>query len=381
MAATPASEAFRAHLDELMAAKAGGRDVATVAARGAALIVALRADETSALVEGVAPKLDADGARARVESAEEELLALRYRKARCVAGITASRSGAAALALPDGLLTAEEAEASGAGGSAAPATADGHGSMLRRLAAEHGERARLAAEREEAQLEMRRRRGAATAQRSAEAASRAQLESVVFAADALRKGLGAPAISPADDAAEALCSRLPDPLFNLYRQAEAWAPGGGGAPARLSLREGAPPGAGADPLFAAAAVVVELRACDAKAASLSFSFHPAIRAIGVTCDDRSRDESLRSLFSDDDARGLPDERCLLRALPAQAPEAEPARRQASSAFDQGVEAMAPALPFRWAQWLGGLGPPLGDGREVHSIHAVMDALCGWLVAA
>ena len=41
--------------------------------------------------------------------------------------------------------------------------------MLRRLAAEHGERARLAAEREEAQLEMRRRRGAATAQRSAEA--------------------------------------------------------------------------------------------------------------------------------------------------------------------------------------------------------------------
>jgi hypothetical protein len=44
----------------------------------------------------------------------------------------------------------------------------------------------------------------------------------------------------------------------------------------------------------------------------------------------------------------------------------------------GVEALAPALPFRWAQWLGGIGPPLGGGREVHSVATVLTALCGWM---
>lgn len=84
-----------------------------------------------------------------------------------------------------------------------------------------------------------------------------------------------------------------------------------------------------------------------------------------------------ALTVDDDARGLPDERCLLLAQgPGGQEQATDGVGAESSAA--GVEAMGQAMPFRWAQWMGGIGPPLGDGREVHSFAEVLGALCAWL---
>lgn len=114
-------------------------------------------------------------------------------------------------------------------------------------------------------------------------------------------------------------------------------------------------------------------------ASLAFSYHAAPGVIGVSVIGvgAPRLDSLRALFADDDARGFPDERTLLRVASS---SARP-RDAAGGESMPGVEAMAPALPFRWAQWMGGVGPPLGDGREVKSTHAVLQALCGWLQRA
>jgi len=392
------TSAFRAHLAKMMATKAAGADTSALAAMGAALIIGMRSDETEALLAAATPAAGASHAKRRVEVAEEEMLALQYQRSRAAHGISESRRAAGTLRLPEGLVSAEAAAVKSAA-AGAPAARDAHQAMLQRLAVEHGERLRLGSSLEGVKVEKRRRVVTAAAQRSLATATRKELEGILFSADALNKELTPPAPAPTAEAASAQASALPEPLFCLWRAASALLSARGddkaGAPT-LAIEETAAAqltrsdAAAATPAGAAAAAAAELFAAGPlsvvlrgrSGAALAFSYHSRPHVVGVTIMPSSgntkkgsapakMEEGLCLLFAGDDARGLPDERCLLRAYGADG---------AGGAGEGlvGVEAMAPALPFRWAQWMGGIGPPLGGGREVHSMHSVLEALCTWL---
>ena len=77
---------------------------------------------------------------------------------------------------------------------------------------------------------------------------------------------------------------------------------------------------------------------------------------------------LAALFPADDGCSFPDERCAMRAL---------------SRFGAGacsltlpeLSPMLPAKPFKWAQWLAGLGPLVAsDAPAPPSFQRAMDAL-------
>jgi len=99
-----------------------------------------------------------------------------------------------------------------------------------------------------------------------------------------------------------------------------------------------------------------------------FSYHPHLGAIGVTVTPEEHAGSLVLVF-DDAGDELPDEGCLVRALAAVADD-EPLPKLA---------AMLPARPFRWAQWLSGIGPPLADGgRHMLPAQTTAERLVQWL---
>ena len=72
--------------------------------------------------------------------------------------------------------------------------------------------------------------------------------------------------------------------------------------------------------------------------------------VGVSATPPAAAERLAALFPADEGDSFPDERCALRAL---------ARRDATDGAAPRLPdlgAMLPARPFKWAQWLAGLGP-------------------------
>ena len=72
--------------------------------------------------------------------------------------------------------------------------------------------------------------------------------------------------------------------------------------------------------------------------------------VGVSAAPPAAAKRLATLFQADDGGCFPDERCALRAL---------ARRDAADGVAPRLPdlgAMLPARPFKWAQWLAGLGP-------------------------
>ena len=90
--------------------------------------------------------------------------------------------------------------------------------------------------------------------------------------------------------------------------------------------------------------------------------------VGVSATPPAAAERLAALFPADAGDCFPDERCALRAL---------ARRDATDGAPPRLPdlgAMLPARPFKWAQWLAGLGPvrplaspppPLPPPRSAH----------------
>jgi hypothetical protein len=77
--------------------------------------------------------------------------------------------------------------------------------------------------------------------------------------------------------------------------------------------------------------------------------------VGVSAAPPAAAKRLATLFQADDGGCFPDERCALRAL---------ARRDAADGVAPRLPdlgAMLPARPFKWAQWLAGLGPVRGGG--------------------
>ena len=210
---------------------------------------------------------------------------LQYARARAAQGIAEARREAETLRLPDGLVSASEAAAIAARNGAPPAR-EPHGEMLQRLVVEHDERIRLGAQREEVQAEKRRRVGTTAAQRALAAASRTQLDAILFAAQGLKTELTAPPPhEPACGAERA--AALPDPLFCLWRAAvallSAWATGGEEAPAAplptLTIDDLLAPEDAS--LFAPEPLGVTLRA-PGDGCALSFSYHAGPHMIGVT---------------------------------------------------------------------------------------------------
>jgi hypothetical protein len=321
MAASAAASAFRSHLTELMAAKEAGGDTSGVASCGAALLLALRAAQTEALLAAAEPAAGASAAKRRVEASEEEMLGLQYQRSRAACGIAEARLAAGTLRLPDGLVTAEEAAAAAAAGGATVAR-DSHQVMLQRLVVEHDERIRLGAEREAVQLDKSRRASAAASHRALASASRAQLDGFLFAAQALSKELP-PVPPPAADkhGGAAAAAQLPEPLFCLWRAASAllsaWEGGGlptgsrtspaGNVPVPTLSIEPAPQNSAATAggpaaVFAPGPLAVALRGVNGGVnggAALYFTYHEKAHLIGVVVGEGEGGEmerSLRSLF-------------------------------------------------------------------------------------
>ena len=83
---------------------------------------------------------------------------------------------------------------------------------------------------------------------------------------------------------------------------------------------------------------------------VSFSYLAELQMVGVSAAPPAAAKRLATLFQADDGSCFPDERCALRAL---------ARRDATDGAAPRLPdlgAMLPARPFKWAQWLAGLGP-------------------------
>lgn len=323
--ASPAVDAFRTHLTQLMAAKEAGGDTSGVASRGAALLLALRAAQTEALLAAAQPAAGAAAAKRRVEATEEEMLGLQYQRSRAAHGIAEARRAAGTLRLPEGLVTAEEAAAAAAATGAPPAL-DSHQVMLQRLVVEHHERIRLEAEREAVRLDTRHRASTAAAQRALASATRAQLDGFLFAAHALSTEL--PPLPPpaaGKHNGPAAAAELPEPLFCLWRATSAllsaWDgaghfPAGRNSPAEngplptLSIEpapQNSAAAAGGSVLFAPHPWAVSLRGVNGGVnggAALYFTYHEKVHLIGVVVDggggggvaEGELERSLRSLF-------------------------------------------------------------------------------------
>lgn len=132
---------------------------------------------------------------------------------------------------------------------------------------------------------------------------------------------------------------------------------------------------GAAALCAPHARRVTLSGAGRGARTLTFSYFSRLNLIGVTASPPAAAASLRSLLPDDDGSAFPDERALLRALGEKAEKSAPADRA-----DAALHSLLPAVPYRWAQWLGGIGPSLAHAERVRPFQLTMEALQQWLHA-
>ena len=111
-----------------------------------------------------------------------------------------------------------------------------------------------------------------------------------------------------------------------------------------------------------------------KGGAVCFLFYPSLGMIGVVGRGQKLERALQTLYPGDDGLRFPDKRCQLRAQLA-------AQRTAGAAGSAPgpaptVSHILPARPYLWAQWLGGLGPGLGEGAgSVCPTQFVLDAIC------
>lgn len=375
------------------------------AQRVPALLMELKTAAATADQEAKSQSAAEQLARKRVAEADDELRALKYQRAQIVRQLAKSQGGGNARDVDAQTISAQDAQRVRAhtGG-----LDDKHSMTIFRLGVERDERARLCAERDA--LVSQRETLAAAAKTASElkAAVDLQLETVCDVAKKLGSAL--PKLQPAASAAQngglpgELLELLPSPMYTLAiglaanvvaLHADASIDIVGDAAAARSLAaagaatsaaaEGslAQDGAPAEVSIVAHPLSLKLSLC-AGAATLTFQWMPTLEVLTASAEPRSLEATLRSLDemqleSDGSgaegaegaggsaAGGFPDLPSLLRARGG-------CKRQPLV-----VEALQPYWPYKWLQWLGGLGPLLTARPQ--SAQPVLEALVQSVVAA
>jgi hypothetical protein len=360
---------------ELLKAKQEGWETAELAGRGSALLIEMRQHEQEFWAMPMQKALES---KRKMEDTEEELHGMRYHKSQCVRGL--AKCSEMSLELPGGLVSKLELK------KLAPelAKADSaHQLQLQRLAVECKERNGLCKALAAAKVAKAESSELASASKALYSSVATQLDGIISAAATLQAKLPPlppPSFSAHDDAVAPL---LPAPLYTLWHGTAAYLKAwgvtgklvivGDEAAARQVQRiwSGVPPGEqGGAPqsIFASHPLRVLLR-LKGNQLEVGFSYHAQLQMVGVSAIPAAAATSIAGLFPSDDGNAFPDERCALRALAALGACDEAAPRLPE------LKALLPAKPFKWAQWLAGLGPVVAaDAPAPKSFQKVMDAL-------
>mmetsp|Transcript_26115 Transcript_26115/g.54845 ORF Transcript_26115/g.54845 Transcript_26115/m.54845 type:complete len:385 (-) Transcript_26115:280-1434(-) len=329
---------------------------------GYALLLEMRAAEESLLQELSAASQAAKAAKERIDETDSELNILQYQKSKLLSGIACCQSAGQHLQLPEGLITLEESLGNR---PASVQPRDTHEETLLRLAAECDERKRLCDALATAADTKRSRADELKARRQELAMVDSQLESFLSAAEALQSDfLPQPKVEASPEAAA-----LPTPLHTLWSSAsalvKAWE---SAAEVRVVRADSA---VDVDS-YAPAPWRVELVNRVESASSLRFCYLPQLELIGVCASTEELQKGLLSLVPGDDGSSFPDERSLLKALSA---HGVPPSVEVASLPPPDVRLMLPLRPYRWAQWLGGIGPSLTDRPSSQpSFNSVLQSL-------
>lgn len=284
---------------------------------------------------------------------------MRYHKSQCVRGL--AKCSEMSLELPGGLVSKLELK------KLAPelAKADSaHQLQLQRLAVECKERNGLCKALAAAKVAKAESSELASASKALYSSVATQLDGIISAAATLQAKLPPlppPSFSAHDDAVAPL---LPAPLYTLWHGTAAYLKAwgvtgklvivGDEAAARQVQRiwSGVPPGeqGGAPQSIFASHPLRVLLLLKGNQLEVGFSYHAQLQMVGVSAIPAAAATSIAGLFPSDDGNAFPDERCALRALAALGACDEAAPRLPE------LKALLPAKPFKWAQWLAGLGP-------------------------
>tara|TARA_B110001452_G_scaffold264015_1_gene266328 strand:- start:521 stop:1660 length:1140 start_codon:yes stop_codon:yes gene_type:complete len=371
----PLADSLRAIAAKLLAAKQSGAAApAGLAEEGSALLMEMHQKEQVVLDEVGTQAAETGAAKRKMEDSEAQLHGLRYHKQRCVRGLAECHEMTPQL--PAGLVTEPELKLLA---PELPPAESAHQLQLQRLAVEYKERNRLRDSLDAAKSLKAERSDQAAKRKSLNASVATQLDGIISAATTLQERLP-PLPTPSKNMRQdALAPLLPAPLYTLWHGAaaylEAWRAAGklvvagDEAAAKLLQSEAAAaagePGEAAQSVFAAHPLRVTLQLEGSKI-EVAFSYHAQLQMIGVSAKPAAAAAKLASLFSADDGSGFPDERCALRAL---------SRLDTASASPPALTPMLPAKPYKWAQWLAGLGPVVAaDAPAPPSFQKVMDAL-------
>ena len=349
--------------------------------------------EASAVDVAVSGAGAVETSKRRVAEADDELRALKYQRGRLKRAIAecsepSAGAGESSDAVLGQVISLDEAskvrQPPGLPGGASAIAGGGHQQMLYRLGVEHDERVRLRDERDRL---LARKAALATAASQAVALKTqvdAQMETVTAAAEPLLATALTKAASR-DEPFHPLAPLLPSPLYTLALTAASYfaaveaevtlsvigdvaaaqslaqaKPSGGGAGGGAELAtaiDGRPEesatsieGISAHPL----SLVISMRQ---GATKVTFQYHPGLQLLAVAAEPQRADKALRTLYTQlpsagktDDGSVFPDLCSTLRWHRLAAACGKP--------DEAGVSVLAPYRPYKWVQWLGGLGPLL-----------------------
>ncbi|KAG8465895.1 hypothetical protein KFE25_005465 [Diacronema lutheri] len=354
---------IRALADEAAKAARAGAPAAAVAAslaRAPALIVRLKQVEREFAVRASVADADMLARKRRLDDVASGAQELHAERSQLQHELSLCDAASRAPALDDGELVDVPAPETGG------LVPDEKQLRLRRRAAELRTRREL-----HAQIgALREAVTAARARRArlldADAAVRPELVKLIGAASSLEAYLSVPSVLCAAEPADPRAHLLPPPLWSLYTEGAllVGTPALGSTLYSVSIATSTPPVAGAmptphvaaapaapcdEPPDARAPLSVRLHVlCARRRLFIEFSYFPRLHVLGAAAPEGGA-ELLRAVNVDDDGHTFPHGRALLaasRGSPVLSPEA-----------------LAPAVPFRWAQWLGGIATdsPLPSG--------------------
>ena len=389
---TPSSapaKALAQVVDSLLAAKGSGREVGQLVHQGSALLIELRQREEARLGACAEQSQPLSAAKTHVEGAEAQMVELRYQRSQHVRGIATCRDDTRRAASLHDLIDAEQLSALRPYWSAAR---DSHQLMLQRLALEYEERRALCERRDAIKEDARKLRKQLLQHRALEAAVAKEVDGIVSAALATQAQLPQ---QPSVSTGSVCEAPIPLPLHSLRTAAQAFTKAYGlslvlstcGLPA-----EGGNTPAGSVPPHP---LGVTLRASSSRGGGgcLVFSYYPTLELIAVSASPPTLAAALRDLVKGDDGSTFPNENCLLRALQAtdvsEGGESEPkgGSKVGSTAGSEGhltpSSLLGDAAPFKWAQRMGGFGPPLREHEVQFEIafKQVLELLSRELLAA
>jgi len=228
---------------------------------------------------------------------------------------------------------------------------DEHQLRLRRRAAELRTRRELHADIRRLRISVAAARAKRTKMLDSDEAAKPELEKLLGAASSLASFLSVRSSLGGADAVEPDAHLLPPPLFVLHAHASLLigSPKLGATIYSVTISPRKPdPAATAAALPAARAHPLTVRLeimCARTRLVLVFEYFPHLHVLGV-CAPGGGSELLAAVDAGDDGRTFPHCRALLAASRGTAPLR--------------VGALLPAVPFRWAQWLGGIEAELPD---------------------